>query len=288
MSRIKEFPTYITNYDNISSPYGNQLVSDDSKKLNLDSVFRRSNNNLINIEHHSSISQYLMRRDYEYAVNLHLSTEEKVEPFIFYTGKLPVEKVSYLNDTMFFNPKWIITQEIDGDLRRNNILYKNHIHEDLNVYEILDFIWLPTFRTDMRKEDLILKQTEIYENIHSEEYLKDIAKKCLSIWVAKNITNKEDLKKVQKRLSMSATEIRSLEEEIKNARIVGELERAEEKGKRIGKEKGIKIGEEKEKQKWKKKIQQKEEIIKEIAQNLSPEELSKLNIPQKEIEKYLK
>ena len=47
---------------------------------------------------------------------------------------------------------------------------------------------------------------------------------------------------------MSKLEIRSIEEDIANARIVGELERAEEKGikigKKIGREQGLKIGRE--------------------------------------------
>ena len=306
MSRIKEFPTYITNYDNIESQYGSQLVSNNLRKLNLDSVFRRDKNHLINIEHHSSINQHLMRRDYEYAVNLHFSTGETVEPFIFYTGPPPKKKIDYLNDTMFFNPKWFITHEIDGNIRLNNILYKKNEGEDLNVNEILDYIWLPRFRIDMSMEELILKLTEIYPHIHSQRYLLDILRDCLMVWIGKYIKNTEDLNKIYKRLNMSALEIRSIEEDIRNARIVGELERAEakgiekgiekgreegiekgiEKGREEGIEEGIEKGREEEKQKWVKKIQLKDEIIKKLMENQNPEELSKLNIPEEEIQKY--
>ena len=86
---------------------------------------------------------------------------------------------------------------------------------------------------------------------------------------------------------MSKLEIRSIEEEIRNARIVGELERAEEKGIEKGREEGIKKGrEEGIKKGIEKGIEEgRKEIIKKILETKTPEEASKLNIPLEEIQR---
>lgn len=55
MSEIEEFPAYITQLDDIVGKYDSRYISKSYKNLNLDSVRQRKNENLINIEHHSSI-----------------------------------------------------------------------------------------------------------------------------------------------------------------------------------------------------------------------------------------
>lgn len=143
MSEIDEFPIYITKISDIHNKYDSRVISSSFENLNLDSVRERANGDLINIEHHSSINDELMRRDYGYCVNLHKASKKQVNPFIFYTGELPVEKVHHLNDLMFFSPIWFITQEINGNALLNNLKYKAFNQEEWNVYDILDFIWLP-------------------------------------------------------------------------------------------------------------------------------------------------
>ena len=134
MSETEEFPKYITNFNDIVGRYDNRLISLDYKNLSLDSVRQRLNGDLINIEHHSFINSRLMRRDYQYSVILHSNSGKYVHPFIFYTGALPIKKVDYLNDLMFFNPNWFITKEVEGNIRLNNILYSFYLVFHLYIH----------------------------------------------------------------------------------------------------------------------------------------------------------
>ncbi len=64
MSGIEEFPNYITKISDIENKYDSRVISSSFENLNLDSVRQKSNGDLINIEHHSSINDDLMMRDY--------------------------------------------------------------------------------------------------------------------------------------------------------------------------------------------------------------------------------
>ena len=143
MSEFKEFPEYITRLDDIVGKYNSRYVSASYKNLNLDSVLERKDKSLINVEHHTNITPDLMRMDCEYCISVHAASKRYVKPFIFYTGKLPIEEVEYVNDTIFYNPIWIMPQKIDGNIRLNNLKYKIEKQEPSTVYDILDLIWLP-------------------------------------------------------------------------------------------------------------------------------------------------
>lgn len=60
MVEIEEFPLYLTKLDDIKGIFHQRYLSKSYKDLNLDSVRERTNESLINIEHHSSINKYLL------------------------------------------------------------------------------------------------------------------------------------------------------------------------------------------------------------------------------------
>ncbi len=281
MIKIEEFPRHITKYDDIKEKYSNKYVSENFKDMNMDMVVKRENGNLINIEHHSSINSNALRRNYDYCVNLFSITKKQIEPFIFYTGELPIKSVIYLNDIMFFYPTWIMTKKIEGQILLNNINYKIKNHEKINVYDILDLVWLPKCRIDIEINDLMFKLIEIYETISAEEYLLNVLKDCLALWAMKLINDKKVLKQFLGRLNMQNIKLESIDEMLKKAYIQNRInyaeEKAMEKGEQIGMEKGEQIGIKKGEQKGMKKL---EKAIILLLETTKPEKISeKLKIP---------
>ena len=196
----------------------------------------------MNIEHHSSITPDLLRRDFEYAAALHLESKEFVWPYIFNTGKIPNITIDYLNSTMFFNPCWVNTVEIDASQKLNNIRYKLSHREVINAFEILDLIWMPKFRNEMTVEEVILELVEIYKGLIVDEGLLDVLRRCIILWTGKYITEENQLKIIKEGLDMSAMEIKSIYEDIRAARISGMLMREHEEGREEGRVEGIKEG----------------------------------------------
>ena len=268
MSELKEFPEYITKLDDIIGKCDSRYISKAYKNLNLDSVRQISDESLINIEHHSNINSDLMRRDYEYCITVHSASKRYVKPFIFYTGELPIKEVEYVNNTMFYNPQWIKTRKIDGNIRLNNIKYKIEKQEPSTVHDIIDLIWLPKYQIDLTIEDTVLLCIELWKEMIADEWLLNIAKKCLKLWVGRYIEDEKQLKKAAGGLIMSALELRPFEEQLANVIYANRLEQAEKKGE----EKGFKKGE--------------ENIILKLLEKGTPKEISaKYDIPLKKIEK---
>ena len=153
---IPEFPQYITSYEDIKNKAHTKMLSEAYKNLNMDLVFERKNGALINIEHHSSLTKEKLARDQEYITTLYSATLKYVEQFIMYTGNLPVNKALYLNYKDTYSPNFFITKHIDGKIRLNNLKYKIENNEEITSYDVIDLIWIPTFRIDINKEDLIV------------------------------------------------------------------------------------------------------------------------------------
>ena len=247
---IPEFPQYITSYEDIKNKAHTKILSEAYKNLNMDLVFERKNGALINIEHHSSLTKEKLARDQEYITTLYSATLKYVEQFIMYTGNLPVNKALYLNYKDTYSPNFFITKHIDGKIRLNNLKYKIENNEEITSYDVIDLIWIPTFRIDINKEDLIV------------------------------------VKKVAEKLKMSITDMKPFEEQIRDAIIDGEITRAEEigieKGKEIGIEEGKEIGMEKGKEIGMEKgkeigIEEGEKnIIKKMLKKYNAEEVSKI------------
>ena len=225
MSETEEFPQYITNFNDIVGRYDNRLISLDYKNLSLDSVRQRLNGDLINIEHHSFINSRLMRRDYQYSVILHSNSGKYVHPFIFYTGALPIKKVDYLNDLMFFNPNWFITKEVEGNIRLNNILYKINENIKLNVFDCFDLIWLPKFNTNMEFEECILKCISLLKDIPMDNKLRYIVEKSYLLWMGKYVKDENKLEKARKCFTMSELKLRPFEEQFRDALMANRFER---------------------------------------------------------------
>ena len=102
----------------------------------------------------------------------------------------------------------------------------------------------------------------------ADEWLLNIAKKCLKLWVGRYIEDEKQLKKAAGGLIMSALELRPFEEQLANVIYANKLEQAEKKGE----EKGFKKGE--------------ENIILKLLEKGTPKEISaKYDIPLKKIEK---
>ena len=276
MSELKEFPEYITKLDDIIGKCDSRYISKAYKNLNLDSVRQRTDKSLINIEHHSNINSDLMRRDYEYCITVHSASKRYVKPFIFYTGELPIKEVEYVNNTMFYNPQWIKTRKIDGNIRLNNIKYKIEKQEPSTVHDIIDLIWLPKYQIDQTIEDTVLLCIELWKDMIADEWILNIAKKCLKLWVGRYIEDEKQLKKAAGGLIMSALELRPFEEQLANVIYANRLEQAEKKGE----EKGFKKGEEKGFKKGE------ENIILKLLEKGTPKEISaKYDIPLEKIEK---
>lgn len=118
-----------------------------------------------------------MRRDYEYCITVYAASKKYVEPFILYTGELPIKEIEYANDLMFFNPTWIKTRKIDGQKTLNNLKYKIEKQEKFNVYDIIDLIWLPRYRLNLTINETILTCVKLFNEMITDEWLEYIAKK---------------------------------------------------------------------------------------------------------------
>ena len=270
MSETEEFPKYITNFNDIVGRYDNRLISLDYKNLSLDSVRQRLNGDLINIEHHSFINSRLMRRDYQYSVILHSNSGKYVHPFIFYTGALPIKKVDYLNDLMFFNPNWFITKEVEGNIRLNNILYKINENIKLNVFDCFDLIWLPKFNTNMEFEECILKCISLLKDIPMDNKLRYIVEKSYLLWMGKYVKDENKLEKARKCFTMSELKLRPFEEQFRDALMANRFERGIDIGKRQG------------------AAETEKKLIPALLKFKSPEEISKdYDIPLERVLKYV-
>ncbi len=244
MTGIKEFPQYVTKFNDIVGPYESRFISSDFKNLNLDSVRIRKDNSLINIEHHSTINENLMRRDYEYAVTLFRATGKKVHPYILYTGDLPIKKVQYMNEINYFYPEWILTKEKDASVMLNNIECKIYKQEELNAYDVLDLIWLPKFYSDLAMNEVIMEIIRIFNKINASEFLLEQLQSCLILWAGRYIKDKDENEEIERRLNMSALKRRPLEEALESALIDNYIEQKTEKIMAEGMEKGMEKGEE--------------------------------------------
>ena len=229
MSEIKEFPQYITKFKDFKSPSDTRYISSNFKNLNMDSVRLREDDSAVNIEHHSFINPMLMRRNYEYAVNIFRAIGHSVYPYIFYTGDLPVDKTTYMNDINYFHPEWFILKEKDGMKRLNNIKYKHLLHEELNTFEMLDYVWLPKFDTNMTIPECIQELVELYKDLPLNEKDLNFCKECLSLWIGKYIKNKEQLNYMARCLKMSKLEVKPFEQALQGVLFKSEVERAEER-----------------------------------------------------------
>lgn len=270
MSETEEFPQYITNFNDIVGRYDNRLISLDYKNLSLDSVRQRLNGDLINIEHHSFINSGLMRRNYQYSVILHSNSGKYVHPFIFYTGTLPVEKIDYLNDVMFFNPNWFITREVDGNIRLNNIIYKINENIRLNVYDCFDLIWLPKFNINMEFDECVLKCINLLKDIPMDYKLRLIVEKSYSLWLGKSVLDENELEKARECFTMSELKLRPFKEQFRDAMMDNRFRRGIDIGKRQGADETEK------------------KFIPDLLKFKSPEEISKdYDIPLERVLKYV-
>jgi hypothetical protein len=259
MNDFEEFPSYITGYDDIEEYYPTKHMKENYKNLILDSVRKRKNKGLINMEHHSRLTRYLFRRDYSYITILVEASGEYVEPFIFNTGPIPSKKVIYANDTMFFNPAFFNTQEKLTIVNLNNLRYKISNKEELTQKDCLDLIWLVKSGIEMDKENLLHELTvELWSKAVAPKWMLDAVRKNLIIWAKKYLVDKEKIKEFKGVVKMSKLEVLPFEEQIRGAGIAGQLERAEKNGLKEGYESG------------------KKEIISTLLKKHSPEEVSEM------------
>lgn len=239
MNDFDKFPSCITGHDDIIGHYSQRFMSPDFKNLNMDSVWQRKNKSLDNIEHHSEITSYTNRRDYNYITTIHNATNQIVNPFIFNTGRIPLKTVEYANSTMFYNPTIFHTRERLGIANLNNLRYKVLTKSELTQEDALDLIWLMTSDIDMDSEDLLMElTTEIWAKAVAEKWLLDAVRKNLIIWAGKYLISEEKIQIFKEAVKMSKLEVRSLDRALRGAVIAGRLERAEEKGLKEGLKEG--------------------------------------------------
>ncbi|WP_298502442.1 hypothetical protein [uncultured Methanobrevibacter sp.] len=277
MVEIEEFPEYLTKLRDIEGYFPEKFLSPAYKNLNLDSVRIRKNGDLIGIEHHVVITPPLLSRNFGYITTVHAATGRQIQPYIFNTGNIPKFSVDYVNPTLPYKPIWINTKEIEKSIKINNIKYKINNQEVVNVFDVLDLIWMAKFRSDESIEDTILEVIDIYNNLIIDERLLHILRRSLAMWAGKYVKNKEKINKVIEVLKMSAMEANDLREAIRSARIEGELLRAQQKGEKEGLKKGKELGFEKgEKEGLKQGCENTErKFVLKLLKTLTPEEISK-------------
>ena len=267
---IEEFAQYLTRFDDIEGKLDEKYLSEAYRNLRLDSVRKRKNGELAHIEHHSVIKKDSLSRNFEYLATLHAATEKLIHPSIFNTGKIPEKTVEYASPTSSYAPVWFNTQEIEASEKLNNIKYKTSKQEALSVFEVIELIWMPKFRTDMPIEDLILEMIDVYQDIIIEERLTPVLKKSLIIWAGKYVSTQEKKEKAIRGLKMSAIEELDFSAVIRSARIEGALLRSEEKGREEGHAEGHAKAE--------------EEFVLKLLKTDTPQEISeKLEIPLKRV-----
>lgn len=243
MNEIEEFSQYLTNLDDIEGELSRKILSDSYKNMELDCVRIRKNGMLVNIEHHSYISQPLLNRDFEYLTTLHNATNRIILPFIFNTGRIPNFTLVHASPTSFYNPIWINTQEIEASVKLNNVKFKISNQEKMNVFDVCDLIWMPKFRSDKSIEDIIIDLVDVYNDLIVDEKLLMIFRKCLLMWAGKFVNDEIKIKKVIRGLNMSAMETDELVSKVmKTVRIEGELYRSHENGLKEGLKEGKEIG----------------------------------------------
>ena len=193
---IGEFPEFVTNFTDIEVPFHHRFLSDDYKDLKLDYVSIRANGHLVHMEHHSILTKPMMGRDFQYLTTLHRASGRFIHPFIFNTGELPMSTIEFASPTSFYNPIFVNTKEIEGSVRLNNINYKINNNQPINSYDILDLIWMPTYRWDREIESTILELIDIYNNLIVEEDLLEVLRKSLVLWAGKHVLDKNNKKKL--------------------------------------------------------------------------------------------
>lgn len=261
-----EFMEFVTKFGDIVGPFHSRFLSNYYKDLQLDNVSLRANGELVHVEHHSVMSDYLLGRDFQYLTSLSLASGRLIHPFIFNTGEIPKKTIKFASPTSFYNPVWVNTQEIEESVTLNNIKYKIHINDEINVFDILDLVWVPKYRCDREIEDIVVELVDIYNQIIVDEELGDFLRTSLVLWAGKFVSKEENKKKVIEGLDMSAQEVVDLEKDIVNARIDGMICRAEESGIKKGRKEGMEKG--------------MSDIISKLLDSMSPEEIaSKTNIP---------
>ncbi|MBQ6813339.1 MAG: hypothetical protein IJP12_01745 [Methanobrevibacter sp.] len=266
MSKVPGFPQYITGYDDFIGPYESRYISSDFKNLNMDSVRCRSNHTLVNIEHHSSINENLLRRNYKYSTTIFEATGKKVYPYIYYTGESPIgNEVVYMNETNFFNPGWYCTYKIDGTKIFNNLKYKINNDEELNDFDILDLIWFPKYKTNMSIKESIYKVLDFYPDINTNDTLSDVCNTGLIIWAGRYF-DEDELNEARRCLDMSTLELKSVEEMFTDMRFLYKMDQARNEGR----DEGIEIG----------RDEGRDGVISKLLEFMTPQEISeKVGVP---------
>ena len=183
---------------------------------------------------------------------------------------IPKKTIKFATPTSFYNPVWVNTQEIEESVTLNNIKYKIHTNDEINVFDVLDLVWVPKYRSDREIEDIIVELVDIYNQIIVDKELGDFLRTSLVLWAGKFISKEENRKKVIEGLDMSTKEVVNLERDIVNARIDGMICRAEESGIRKGRQEGMQAG----------RQEGMNSLIFKLLDSMPPEEIaSKLDIP---------
>ena len=178
-----EFVEFVTKIKDIEGPFHSRFLSDNYKDLQLDNVSLRANGDLVHIEHHSVMNDYLFGRDFQYLTSLSLASGRLIHPFIFNIGEIPKNTIKFVSPTSFYNPVWVNTQEIEESVTLNNIKYKIHNNDEINVFDVLDLIWVPKYRSDREIEDIIVELVDIYNQIIVDEELGDFLRTSLVLWL---------------------------------------------------------------------------------------------------------
>lgn len=197
------------------------------------------NGDLVHIEHHTEITSNSKRRNFQYVTLLHAVSKRIIHPFIFNTGPIPKSPLEFATPTSFYNPTYVNTQEIEESVRFNNIRHKININDEINVFDVLDCIWMPKYRTNREIESIVVELVNIYNKIIVNEELHEVLRKSLILWSGKYVVDENNIEKVIRGLKMSKQEAVDLKRDIIAARIDGMLCRAEEAGKEAGIEAGI-------------------------------------------------
>lgn len=238
-----EFAEYVTGFDDIIAPFKSRHISHDFRNLNFDAAFKRENESIVSLEHHSSLTERILRRNNSYLATLLEAFGQKVYHYLFYTGDLPVIEDFDIDDKNKYKPNLFKTQEKDG-MERLNII-KNKIYNqkkgELDFENYFDLIWFPRFDSDLSMEDRIMEIIRLYADMNVHEDFRDKMEKCLKLWAGRYVKDRKKLYEAAWRLNMTP-EIGAFEEKLFSSYLFNKLEQAEDKGIEIGRGEGIEIG----------------------------------------------
>jgi len=203
LNEIPEFKEYITGFDDLGEKLDGNLITPDMRKKILDSLFRRLNNEYVNIEHQTSLNTEAWIKCLLYYALLENRYGGSIRQFIFYTGELThIQYYSFKDFNVDFNPYLNILPLKSGKKVLKRVHDKLDHDQILSPVDIIELIWLVRFDNDDRDKIDILKEIlAIIPRLKYPTKYIHILQYSTAFWLKKFINKKEDNKILEKEMA---------------------------------------------------------------------------------------